>query len=239
MGLFQDAHDAISRVFGTMKRRLWTIVGIVGIVAGGWFGWRSLSGPEEAPAPEPESVVSTPDADPPAPVLAPAPENHQAYSLALGSFREAGRAERLVEGLTRRRPDLLFTIAPVRVGGLEYRRVLAGPAQDSLAAERLRASLAETLSGEDASRWIVRATPLAFDLGDNPTRESAQARVASLREAGVSAYIFSLGAADVGTFKVFAGAYSDADEAAVMRGLLDAAEAGAPDLVNRLGTPVP
>ena len=144
-----------------------------------------------------------------------------------------------MEGLRGRRPDLLFTIVLVRVGGLVFRRVLAGPAEDSLGAERLRASLATTLSGEDASRWIVRATPLAFDFGDAITREAAQARVESLREAGSSAYIFSLGAAEARTFKVYAGAYSDAEEAAAMKGLLDGTAGGAPALVDRLGTPVP
>ena len=55
----------------------------------------------------------------------------------------------------------------------------------------------------------------------------------------MGAYVFSLGAAETRTFKVYAGAYSDAEEAAVMKGLLDATAAGAPDLVSRLGTPVP
>ena len=212
---------------------------VVVVVVGGWFGWRSFSGTEDPPVPELAPVASGPE--PPPPVLAPdpIPEPHQAYSLALGSYRETVRAERLVEGLVRRRPDLLFTIVLVRVSGLVYRRVLAGPAEDSLGAERLRTSLAGTLSGEDASRWIVRATPLAFDFGDAPTRESAQSRVRTLREAGLSAYIFSRHAAESRTFKVYGGAYSDAEEAEVMKGLLDATADGAPDLVNRLGTPVP
>ena len=130
--------------------------------------------PELVPAASNPEPLANPE--PPAPVLAPTPETHQAYSLALGSFRETARAERLVASLGRRRPDLLFTIALVRVSGLVFRRVLAGPAEDSLGAERLRTSLAATLSGEDASKWIVRATPLAFDFGDAPTRESAPAR---------------------------------------------------------------
>jgi hypothetical protein len=132
----------------------------------------------------------------------------------------------------------LFTITPDRVGGQVFLRVLAGPAEDSLGAERLRTSLAETLSGVDASRWIVRATPLAFDLGDEPTLESAQAKVQSLRQDGLNAYVFSLGAAETRTFKVYAGAFVDEEEAAVMRAVFDATGARVPDLVHRLGLPV-
>ena len=76
------------------------MVGVLGIVvvAGGWWGWRWFSAPEDSPVPEVAPIASSPDPDTPAPVLAPppAPETHQAYSLALGSFRETARAERLV-----------------------------------------------------------------------------------------------------------------------------------------------
>ena len=234
------------QAFGTMKGPLWKVVVVAGLVVGGWLGWWSVSrmGTELPAGPAPESVALR--QDPPAPVLAPAaapapaasPETHQAYSLVLGSFREAARAEKLAEDLAGGRPDLLFTITPVRVGGQVFLRVLAGPAEDSLGAERLRTSLAETLSGVDASQWIVRATPLAFDLGDEPTQESAQAMVQLLRQGGLNAYVLSLGAAETRTFKVYAGAFSDEEEAAVMRAFFDATGAGVPNLVNRLGSPV-
>lgn len=234
------------QAFGTMKRPLWKVCVVAGLVVAGWLGWWAVSrmGTELPAAPEPESVVLR--QDPPAPVLAPAaapaavllPETHQAYSLVLGSFREAARAEKLAEDLAGGRPDLWFTITPVRVGGQVFLRVLAGPAEDSLGAERLRTSLAETLSGVDASRWIVRATPLAFDLGDEPTQESAQAKVQLLRQGGLNAYVLTLGAAETRTFKVYAGAFVDEEEAAVMRAFFDATGAGVPDLVVRLGLPV-
>lgn len=234
------------QAFGTMRRPLWKVFVVAGLVAGGWLGWWSVSrmGTELPAASEPESAVLR--QDPPAPVLAlaaapaavPPPETHQAYSLVLGSFREAARAEKLAEDLAGGRPDLLFTTTPVRVGGQVFLRVLAGPAEDSLGAERLRTSLAETLSGVDPSRWIVRATPLAFDLGDEPTQESAQARVQLLRQGGLNAYVLSLGAAETRTFKVYAGAFSDDEEAAVMRAFFDTTGARVPNLVNRLGSPV-
>ena len=230
------------QAFGTMKRPLWKVCVVAGLVVGGWLGWRAVSrmGAELPAAPEPESGVLR--QDPSAPVLAPAAvplsESHQAYSLVLGSFREAARAEKLAEDLAGGRPDLLFTTTPVRVGGQVFLRVLAGPAEDSLGAERLRTSLAETLSGVDPSRWIVRATPLAFDLGDEPTQESAQARVQLLRQGGLNAYVLSLGAAETRTFKVYAGAFSDDEEAAVMRAFFDTTGARVPNLVNRLGSPV-
>ncbi len=155
-------------------------------------------------------------AEPPVPVIVPAPDPPQAYSLSLAAFQDAGRAAREAEGLAGRRADLLFTTVPVWVSGRVFHRILAGPATDSGAAEDLRASLAETLSDEDSALWIVRATPLAFTLGDYESREAADRRAEEVPVAWLAPYVFEVGASDRPSFRVFAGAYADSAEASVV-----------------------
>ncbi len=108
----------------------------------------------------PVSVVA------PLPEIPQASERPQAYSLSLAAFEDESVATLRAENLAGRRTDLLFTTVPVQVSGRVFHRILAGPATDSVAAEELRTSLGESLSDEDSSVWIVRATSLAFALGD-------------------------------------------------------------------------
>ena len=180
----------------------------------------------EATAPQPP-VSSAPSTSPAGP--------HQAYSLALAAYQAGETAGRQAERMAQRRPDLLFIVAPVRVSGRVYHRVLAGPAEDSLAAERLRASLAETLSDENASRWIVRPTPLAYGFGEFESSEAAQVRVAEVRNAGIGAYVLEIEGMQRPLFRVYAGAYQSPGEAEVMGAALNASLGGAPELERRIG----
>ena len=125
-----------------------------------WAGSRVLLGGSTESSGGPEER-----AEPPVPVIAPALDPPQAYSLSLAAFQDAGLAARQAEGLAGRRADLLFTTVPVLVSGRVFHRILAGPATDSGAAEELRASLAETLSDEDSALWIVRADTLGVHSG--------------------------------------------------------------------------
>ena len=177
-----------------------------------------------APQPPVSSALSTSPAGP-----------HQAYSLALAAYQAGETAGRQAERMAQRRPDLLFIVAPVRVSGRVYHRVLAGPAEDSLAAERLRASLAETLSDENASRWIVRPTPLAYGFGEFESSEAAQIRVAEVRNAGIGAYVLEIEGMQRPLFRVYAGAYQSPGEAEVMGAALNASLGGAPELERRIG----
>ena len=180
----------------------------------------------EATAPQPP-VSSAPSTSPAGP--------HQAYSLALAAYQAGETAGRQAQRMARRRPDLLFIVAPVRVSGRVYHRVLASPVEDSLGAERLRASLAETLSDENAARWIVRPTPLAYGFGEFESSEAAQVRVAEVRNAGIGAYVLEVGGMQRPLFRVYAGAYQSPAEAEVMGAALNASPGGAPELERRIG----
>ncbi len=174
-------------------------------------------------------------AEPPVPFIAPAPDPPQAYSLSLAAFQDAGLAAIQAEGLSGRRPDLLFITVPVRVSGRVFHRILVGPATDSGAAEELRASLAETLSDEESALWIVRATPLAFTLGEYESREAADRRAEEVPVAWLAPYVFEVGAPDRPSFRVFAGAYADSAEASVVHAQFRELGEEPPELVRRVG----
>jgi hypothetical protein len=154
-------------------------------------------------------------------------------SLALGAFTAAPIARLQAEALSTQRPELLFVVAPVRIAGVVYHRLLAGPARDAGGAVRLRRRLGEVLTREDPASWPVQRTPLAFALGDADDLTAARARAQALSRVDIPAYVLELPAApdfaplvwrsahDVrGRYRVYAGAYSDANEAAYLADLL-------------------
>jgi len=112
---------------------------------------------------------------------------------------------------------------------------LVGPATDSDAAEELRASLAGTLSDEGSAEWIVRATPLAFTLGDYESREAADRRAEEYAVAWLAPYVFEVGASDRPSFRVLAGAYADSAEASVVHARFRELGEELPELVRRVG----
>lgn len=180
-----------------------------------WAGSRVLLGGAAESSGGPEGRV-----EPPVPVIAPAPTPAatppQAYSISLAAFQDGELAALQAERLAGRRADLLFITVPVMVSGRIFHRILAGPATDSGAAEVLRASLAETLPDEDSASWIVRATPLAFTLGEYESRAAADRRAEELSVAWLAPYVLEVGAPDLATFHVFAGAFADSAEASAV-----------------------
>ena len=174
-------------------------------------------------------------AEPPVTVVAPPPETPQAYSLSLVAFEDASVAALRVETLTGRRADLLFTTVPVLVSGRVFHRILAGPATDSAAAEDLRRSLGESLSEQNSAVWIVRATPLAFALGDYEVREEAERRAEEIPVALLTPYVFEVGLTERPSFRVYAGAYADSAEASVAHARFVEAGEEMPQLVRRVG----
>ena len=205
-----------------------TAVGL--LVLAVWIGSRALLGGADDPSEGPEERD-----EPPVPIVAPPPETPQAYSLSLAAFQDVRLAALQAERLAGRRADLLFTTVPVRVSGRVFHRVLAGPATDSAAAEELRTSLGETLSDEDSSLWIVRATPLAFALGDYESREAADRRAGESSLAWLAPYVFEVGASDRPSFRVFAGAYADSAEASVAHEQFEELGEEPLELVRRVG----
>ena len=160
----------------------------------------------------------------------------QGYSLALAAYETEAAATQEARAMAQRRPDLLFIVAPVRVSGRAYYRLLAGPAEDVSGAERLRASLAETLRGDDGARWIVRETPLAFFFGEFESTEAAATRVSEVRTAGVGPYVLEVEGSQVPSYRVYAGAYQTPEAAVVMGELLATALNAAPALEPRVGS---
>ena len=84
-------------------------------------------------------------------------------------------------------------------------------------------------------RWIVRRTPVAFELAVVSDMEEARTFVAAAELQGINAYIVVQNGADRPIYAVLAGAYQGEDEAAMMRDLL--ADAGFPhaQLKSRVG----
>ncbi|GMR12302.1 MAG: hypothetical protein BMS9Abin29_0491 [Gemmatimonadota bacterium] len=156
------------------------------------------------------------------------------YSLALASFRDPQAARRRAEVLGRRHPRVAFIVAPVRVGGTAYHRLLA-VATGVDEARALRDSIDSVTAGDDRNAWIVRRTPLAFELAVVSDVEAARALVARAESQGVFAYIVAQHGADQPIYSVLAGAYEGEEEAAAMRDLL--ANAGYADagLKSRVG----
>jgi len=168
-----------------------------------WAGSRALLGGATDSSEDPEEREELPVSF----VTSP-PETPQVHSLSLAAFEDETVAVREAQGLSGRRTDLLFTTVPVLVSGRVFHRILAGPATDSAAAEELRTSLGETLSDEDSSVWVVRATPVVFDLGNYGSREVSDRKADKLAVTG-------LAPSDGLSFRVYAGAYADSAGASV------------------------
>lgn len=193
---------------------------LLGVVAGAWwFGYLEIPGlarPTVEALPGGTALAASPGED----AARPTTPTAAAFSVALESHRDADVAWRRMDELAARLPDRLWIVAPVDVDGTVYHRVLAGPATDSAAAESLAVSLAGIL-GADASEWVVRATARAFFLGMEDDRTTALDRAAGLREDGVPAYVLSVrGPGGTARYRVYAGAYADADEASHLAAVL-------------------
>jgi hypothetical protein len=216
------------------------VVALLAAVALAWFGivqipWLSNFLAERR-APAESSVPAAP-----AVVAAEAPNaDVLAASLTLGAFTDLPVARLQAESLARQRPDLLFVVAPLEVDGVVYHRLLAGAARDSSEALVLRARLAKVLTRENPATWRLQRTPLAFDLGEAHDLAAARARVEALSRVDIPAYVLEFPAppraapvgpppngfvqvssrAGAARYRVYAGAYADAHEAAYLADLL-------------------
>lgn len=195
------------------------------------------------PAFEEADVARTPPPDQPtvaeavAPVAARVATNDDpplGYSLALAAYRDPGAALGRAEALGRLLPGVAFIVAPIRVDGTTYHRLLA-VAGDVDDARALRGRIGPVTPGDDSSAWIVRRTPLAFELAAASDMEEARALVDRAASQGINAYIVIQSGADRPIVLVLAGAYREVDEAAALGDLL--AEAGFADarLKSRAG----
>lgn len=152
----------------------------------------------------------------------PTPETPiQGYSLAMNAYRNMESAAEVAQAWEGSFDGLSFSVAPVSVEGNVLYRLLAGPAGSAEEAEGLRSSLAEILTREDPSSWVVRATPLAFLLSEHEAAGAARTEAQRLSGEGVPAYVLRVTyPGELARYRVYAGAYESGEEARIMNGIL-------------------
>lgn len=156
------------------------------------------------------------------------------HSVAVGAFQDGTVATSRLTGL-QAAAGVFAILAPVRVDGTVYHRVLVGPATDSMSAEALADRLALETAVSRAS-WVVRTTPLAFELGELLDEEATARRVEVLRGLGVPAYSLAIDFSDGTTrYRVYAGAYADEEEASYLQSHLIAQGLDNATLTTRIG----
>ena len=236
---------------------------LVAIVAAGWFGLIDVPGisprrsaasvtapPEgalEASAQVDDGAaaglpVSTSEGDeaasgtPTAPADLVASSPLQAWGLRIGAFRNREVAREQADLMASRAPGHLFVVVPVEVQGTRYYRVVSSLAEEQTDAEAMRSDLATRLGSTESDQWLVRRAPMAFLVAEASTEEEALGRVEILDAAGVDTFVMALPRADGSRlFRVYAGAYANAQEAATMGALLESAGVVDAPLVERRG----
>ncbi len=160
----------------------------------------------------------------------------QAWGLRIGAFRNREVAREQAELMSTRAPGHLFVVVPVEVQGTRYFRVVSSLAEEQADAEAMRADLAARLGSTDSDQWLVRRAPMTFLVAEASTEEEALGRVEMLGSAGVDTFVMALPRPDGSrVFRVYAGAYANAQEAATMGALLEAAGVSGAALVERRG----
>ncbi len=160
------------------------------------------------------------------------------YSLGMASYENESDAVALVTDLRNRVSDVLFLTAPVEVNGQIYWRVLAGPAIGTDGAEELRRTLPPRLGYGSGSSWVVHWTPMAFLLAESPSAPAARTEAEGFTDQGLPAYVLpGRDASGSPVWRVYAGAYSSSEQAAVLAQRLREVSGALPPLVRRTGLP--
>ena len=155
------------------------------------------------------------------------------YSLSLSAWETLPAAMEHARDWQRRRPDRHFVVAPIMSGAGLYFRVLAGPASDTQDAARLRSDLGRTVGETEEAGWILRRTALAYLLEQTPDRDVAVAMVGQMETSGLPAYV--LEAPDGSGYRVYAGAYRNAEDAQALADMLRERGITPPPLTERIG----
>jgi cell division septation protein DedD len=160
------------------------------------------------------------------------------YSLGMASYENESDAVALVTDLRNRVSDVLFITAPVEVNGQIYWRVLAGPAIGTDGAEELRRTLPPRLGYGSGSSWVVHWTPMAFLLAESPSAPAARTEAETFRGQGLPAYVLPGRDSDGSpVWRVYTGAYSSSEQAAILAQRLREVIGALPPLVRRTGLP--
>ena len=175
----------------------------------------------EVPAPAPVESGSPPGVDLPYSVLV---ASHVSYEDA------AAERDRLTES------GSLAFVAPTPVRGRLYYRVFAGALEDRVQASDLMRHLVEEGDKRRERDWDMRPVRLAFALQDFTTEEQADGERQRLHEAGLPAYVLSVGDTTGAVYRLYSGAFESEGAAGPTDTLLSAAGQNA-TLVTRRGEP--
>jgi hypothetical protein len=132
----------------------------------------------------------------------------------------------------------LAFISPTQIEGRGrlYYRVFGGALEDRLEAMDLMRFLVDEGVKERERDWDMRPVTLAFALADYGSEEEAESERDRLHDAGVPAYVISVGDSTVAAYRLYSGAFESEAAAGPADSILS--EAGlAVTLVTRRGEP--
>jgi hypothetical protein len=218
----------------------WTVlvVLLVSLLGGAWHLWgRERWGGQPGGVPA-DSALADSAAQANAARAPSGPVRPLPISVALEAHADLPTALERIAALEDALEDVAFLISPTLVENVVYYRVMAGPVNDSVAAdsviERLIASGEKTVrTGSELQR-----TPLAFLIGEFDRPGAARARAEELRGLDIPTYVVPLAFPERARYRLYAGAYAGVADADVMRQLLRSAGV-AHSLVTRVGSTSP
>lgn len=156
-------------------------------------------------------------------------------SVALEAHPDLPTAHERVTALENALDDVGFLISPTLVENVVYYRIMAGPVDDSTAADSVIDRL--IAAGEKSVRTgtEVQRTPLSFLIAEFERESDARVRAEELSRLDIPTYVVPLAFPERARYRLYAGAYNGVAEADVMRQLLRSA--GVTDsLVTRVGS---
>lgn len=219
---------------------------VIGVIAAAWYGFLEIPGitPADADAGLPETVAAAEGAgtgsvegarSPVAqPIVSTAPS--LGWVLSVGAFQDGDVARAQAQRLRVATPGLGVLVVPVDSNGQIFHRVAAGPVEDSAEAAALRSTLGRPQGLAPVDEWVVRDARLAFQLGETGDRASAERRAEVLEGLGISTHLLAVSMSDGSTrYRVYAGAFADAGEAAGLKSLLVERGLANPPLIERIG----
>ncbi len=225
----KSSSRSTSRTTGLL---LLLLVIVVGALLAAWLGYIRIPGITHARG---EAMGPAVEVVPVRHAPAPPTSSVQGYSVAVAAYGDSPSAAALVRSLERSGPGALVTAVPVEIDGALVYRVLLGPASSAAEASAMAKRVAARI-GANASTWLVRPTPLAFELGEMDDLQAANRRVEELRGLDVSAYLLAVDFADGATrYRVYAGAFADQDEASWLEAHLVSMGLSDTTLSDRIG----
>ena len=135
------------------------------------------------------------------------------YSVTVGSFADVSRANSVLQRLRDPAGGVWATLAPVRVGGVVYQRVVVG-------LERSEEGLADVIEkaasvlDTDPGAWISGEAGIAVCLGESSWSMDLRDTLARAERAGATPYVLqTFGNDGQLLFRVYAGSYPSVGEA--------------------------